>query len=124
MNDVLADDRATPEERAALADLASRLRLPDELARRLYGDAAGARVRARLREAIADRRFSVHEAQELGQLASSLGVQVEMDKATRSALERFAPLWKFENWKLPIVTAPIALGQGEVCHFSCAALPG
>jgi hypothetical protein len=83
-----------------------------------------ARVRARLREAIADRRFSVHEAQELGQLASSLGVQVEMDKATRSALERFAPLWKFENWKLPIVTAPIALGQGEVCHFSCAALPG
>jgi hypothetical protein len=52
-------------------------------ARKLHGDAAGARVRARLREAIADRRFSVHEAQELGQLASSLGVQVEMDEATR-----------------------------------------
>jgi hypothetical protein len=82
VNDVLADDRVTPEERAALADLANRLRLPDELARKLYRDAAGARGRARLREAIADRRFSVHEAQELGQLASSLGVQVEMDEAT------------------------------------------
>jgi hypothetical protein len=98
-----------------LDELERRLRLPHDVARRIYEYAARDRLRAALQEASADERLSDDEHAELRAMARSLGVELEHDAHVRDTYERLRLYWHTENGPLPAVPCLAALRPDESC---------
>jgi hypothetical protein len=119
ISEVIADGEVSEDERAALKELAARLRLPEEAQLQLYAEQAKALFVESYRVSLADERFSPEERSRIDDTARKLGVDARLDPEMRAKVDRFAFLWQIENGQLPVISAPINLQKGEVCHFTC-----
>ena len=122
MREALADGKFTPAERQALEATSAALGMTEARTKQLYGTAAVAAVQATFSAVMKDRRYSSIDERQVEELAGSLGVQIEHDAKTAALVERFRLLARIDEGELPIVTAPILLQRGEVCHFTASGL--
>lgn len=116
IDEVLADQRVTDDERASLAKRAAGLRIPGNLARRMYETAAASLVAKLWSDSMNDRRLGPEEAEHVSSVAESVGVELDADATRTIAQVRVLKSLK-EGGALPVLNAPAQLQRGEVCHF-------
>jgi stage V sporulation protein K len=116
IDDVLADERVTDDERGELARLAAGLRIPGNLARRMYESSAAALVARLWTGSMADSRLSHEEAERVATVAESAGVELDENARRAIAQVRLVAALK-AGGALPILDAPVQLQRGELCHF-------
>ncbi len=118
-----ADDRELTEaEQTRLIDLATKLRMSDQLANAIRAESIGPLFQRVLDNATSDRRLSPDEDAQLSALARQLNVTLTHDNATAATLDRFRLLWRIENGELPLITPSIRLQRGEQCHATIPAV--
>lgn len=119
VDEVLADGRLDAEEQVFLSKLQHDLIVPSELAKRIYQHKAEEYLQNYFLYAIADERLSPDEDEELYAIARSLGVDLDLDEHTQSALNKYRLYWMIENGKLPEVEVDIPLQHSEDCYLIC-----
>ena len=119
--EVMADAKVDSTERSLLQALRARLSLSPEIADKIYQQQGKDWLDSRLDQALSDDRLSPDEEEELGEIARSLDLEVELDSATREKLVRCRMFWVVENRELPRTVADIPLDPGEVCHLALQA---
>jgi hypothetical protein len=117
-----ADNHMSQEEKAHLAELEAKLRLPDDTVRAIRQEEIGAVLQRAFDAAIADRRLSPDEERELDALKANLEATVTLDAAGSVALDHFRLLWRLDQDELPELQVPILLKRGEACHLFATAL--
>jgi hypothetical protein len=121
VDEVLADGRLDPEELEFLTKLQHDLIVPGELAKRIYTHKAEEYLQKFFLYAIADERLSPDEDEELYAIARSLGVDLDLDQQTQSALNKYRLYWMIENGKLPEIEVDFPLQHAEDCYLICNA---
>lgn len=121
VNEVLSDNRVTPEERARLDSLSAALRISPAVARETFTQAASAILQSTFDAATSDRRLSPEELQHFNALAREFGISPSFDDATRKTMDRYSLFWKIEHGEFPAVAVPIRLQSGESCYFAAPA---
>jgi hypothetical protein len=115
----LADAELTPAEREGVERLYTALRVPEAIHRTVWTELAAPLVRERLDKAIADRRLSPHELDDVRSYAKSLGiVEMQFDDEFQALIDRYSLLWRIENGQLPSIAVSITLQRGETCFWS------
>lgn len=112
----IADDNLSTQDRTKLDALAAAIRLPKDVAQRLLDRARQQRIDEVARSAVADRRLSPQEINDLHVLARNLDINLAIDAQTQKGMDRLALLWRIENGEPPTVSVPISLQKGETCH--------
>jgi uncharacterized membrane protein YebE (DUF533 family) len=122
VHEAMADGSVSAQERERLEALMSGLRLSPDAHAKIYGEAARRVFTDELARATADNRLSPHEIAVLSELSTKLGIQVQLDGATRAHLERLALLWRIENESPPVIQSQLHLQKNELCHASAPAV--
>jgi hypothetical protein len=73
--------------------------------------------RRALRDAVADSRITAEETEELAALRSHLGLSDRDLRGDVSQLRRICVLSEIEHEHLPQIESPVALANGESCHW-------
>lgn len=73
--------------------------------------------RRALRDAVADSRITAEESDELAVLRTHLGLSDRDLRADASQLRRICLLSEIERQHLPLIDSPVALANGEQCHW-------
>lgn len=115
----VADRRIDAAERDTLNALPARLGLMGGDVRDMVQSIIAPIVTEELTARIKDRRYSPSDEAAVRDLAAALGVtDLSFDRVVERQLAHLRTLWNIENGTLPVITAPIALQRGEVCHAS------
>lgn len=114
----VADGRLDEAEQRFLNKLQYDLRLPDEIAQSIYAEEAREYLNRYYQYAINDERLSPDEEHELNAIARSLGVDIDLNERTQSALNKYRLYWVIENGRLPELDVPIDLRRGESCYLA------
>ncbi len=113
----VADGRLDPGEQEFLNKLQYDLRLSNDIAQRIYAQEAKEYLNRYYHYATDDERLSPDEEQELNAIARSLGVDIDVDELTQSALNKYRLYWVIENGRLPVLDVDVELGRGEYCYL-------
>ncbi len=116
--EAVADGELTEEETRSLENLQMRLKLSKDQVSKISENVRGALVRKKFYDAIDDERLSPEEEKELELISKNLGVQLQIDKASREKMERYKLYWAIENGELPVVETGINLQRNESCYFT------
>jgi hypothetical protein len=111
----MSDDTVTPNEREELARVATGLRIPKDVERRIQAQAGEELLKTVLTEITTDRRVSDEEHARMKRVAASLGIQV--DATTNTDVEMMLLAWHLDNGRIPVMEPPINLARDEVCHI-------
>ncbi len=117
VKNVIADGKVTDEEKAFLEKLQSDLRLPDTIANQIYQKDVSELYKNTLDKALADQFLSPEEDAELNALAKNLNIEVSLDQATKTMLDKHRLYWQIHNGNLPIIGVALNLQKSETCHF-------
>lgn len=113
LEDALADGVLSEGEAERLAGLREEKALSEEEVRMV-----GLTIyRRALRNAMADSRITPEEDATLQRLQKLLGLSHTDLKADRDQLQRVHLFARIERGELPRVNAPVALDNGEICHW-------
>ncbi|MCB9436302.1 MAG: hypothetical protein H6673_04820 [Anaerolineales bacterium] len=117
VEDVLADGRLDADEQRFLERLQYDLKLSDDIAHAIYAREAKDYITRYYQYIVGDERLSPEEEQELNAIARSLGVDIDVDEHTQSALNKYRLYWVIENGRLPHLEASVALQPDEQCYL-------
>lgn len=121
LREAISDERLSQEEKARLAGIVEKLRIPDDVVKSVLREDGTALLKRVLEKSTSDRRLSPEEDRQFQELAEGLGITVEHDQVTGTLLDRFKLFWRIEQGNLPEVEADIHLQRGERCHISAPA---
>jgi hypothetical protein len=76
------------------------------------------RMKDEIARVLADGKFDAAEEERLGTMADMLGVKLQLDDATKDALQRARRLWEIEDGPLTPVPSPVDLPSTEECYFA------
>ncbi len=117
LKELLEDNKLTDNERDFLNRLQQQLRLSDKVVEDIYREQAGAIYQRLMEEAVSDERLSPEEEKELQSISENLGLDVQMDEATKEKLDKYRLYWQIENGELPEEDVRINLFKNETCYF-------
>lgn len=113
----IEDGRLSKQEKLELEALRLRLGLSEGDGKSVYAERAQRRIARFVQFITEDQRISPVEDRRLSDMAQSLGVTLQLDKSSDHVFQRYRTLWAIEHGELPVISAPIPLRRGEVCHF-------
>lgn len=116
----LKDQDYSDNEQARMAALATRLRLPADIATAALKGEAEALLEKVLKEKTTDQRLSRDEEAELRALAERLGGSSLT--LTGATVDRYRLYWRIDQGDLPRLDVPVNLRSGEDCHFYAASV--
>lgn len=117
LRETLADGTFSEQKKAGIEATSAALGMSDDQTKRLYTKAASATLQAAFNSTIADQRYTNDEEAYITALAKSMGITITHDASTSALVSRFKLLARIEEGDLPLVSVPILLKRGEVCHF-------
>lgn len=118
VEEVLADGRLDPDEQHFLERLQFDLKLPENIAQEIYAHEAKDYINRYYQYIVEDERLSPTEEQELNAIAHSLGVDIDVDEHTQSALNKYRLYWVIENGRLPRLFTGLDLDTDEQCYLA------
>ena len=117
VKDNIADGRLSDKEEQNLDRLKKSLLLPDRVAENIYAKHAREYLQAYMDEATADNLLSEAEDEEMEAIAESLGIEIQLNEKSRSALNKMRLFWQIENGELPTLEPDINLYKTEKLYF-------
>lgn len=117
VEEVLADGRLDANEQRFLERLQYDLKLSEDIAQAIYAREAKEYITRYYHYSVEDERLSPAEEQELNAIARSLGVDIDIDEHTQSALNKYRLYWVIENGRLPRLEPSVALHADEQCYL-------
>ena len=119
LEEALSDGRLTDDEWRQVDLIASGLRLSRERRAEIAQEPITAAISRVVNAVLADDRLTPAEQEQLTELVAQTGMgEAPYSQTQERALARALLLWRIENEALPVVTVPINLQKGEVCHAS------
>lgn len=112
----LDDAFLSDDEKSHLGRIAKSFGLPETARDVVYKDEVLAVVQQAFNDAVADQRLTDEEERHLTKMSENLGVKITQDVETQTKVARFRLLAEIESGRLPIITTPLVLPRGEVCH--------
>jgi hypothetical protein len=110
---IVADNKLSDEDAAALNKIGALLQIPDETLCENNKQIVADIVQKAFTKICLDRRISPEERTEFENLCSNLRIDFD----TLGYLSRFSKYWELENLTLPEVEADINLSKNEKCYF-------
>lgn len=117
VEDVLADGRLDADEQRFLERLQYDLKLSEDIAREIYAREAKEYINRYYHYVVEDERLAPAEERELNAIARSLGVDIDIDEHTQSALNKYRLYWVIENGRLPRLQSEVGLRADEQCYL-------
>jgi hypothetical protein len=117
-NEVINDGQIDKNEQEFLDTLQKQIQLPEELANKISVDARKILLDKQLEKIIEDERISPDEWKEFNSIAKNLNIQINIDDATKSKLEKLKQYWLIENSDLPEISVQITLPKNEKCYYT------
>lgn len=117
VEEVLSDGRLDADEQRFLERLQHDLTLAEDIAQAIYAREAKEYITHYYQYIVEDERLSPEEEQELNAIARSLGVDIDIDEHTQSALNKYRLYWVIENGRLPRLEPSVALQPDEQCYL-------
>ncbi len=114
---VIQDGELDEEERQFIEKLQNDLKLPSEVAGKIYQTSGQELIRNFMTSAIADAKLTPEEEKELLAIAKNLNAELKFDDATKNDLEKYKLYWRIENDELPELHVDINIPRNEKCYF-------
>lgn len=114
---VIGDGELDESERIFIEKLQTDLKLPQEVATRIYQSSGQELIKSFMSNAISDARLTPEEERELQAIARNLNAELKMDEATKSDLEKYKLYWQIENDEMPELVVDLNIPRNEKCYF-------
>ncbi len=114
---VIQDGELDEKERIFIEKLQNDLKLPQEVANKIYEKSGQELIRNFMNNAIADAKLTPQEEKELYAIAKNLNAELKLDEATKSDLEKYKLYWQIENDEMPELVVDINIPRSEKCYF-------
>lgn len=114
---VIHDGELDEEERLFIEKLQNDLKLPKDVANKIYQQSGQELIRNFMNSAIADAKLTPDEERELYAIAKNLNAELKFDEATKSDLEKYKLYWQIENDDMPELVVDINIPRSEKCYF-------
>lgn len=114
---VIKDGELDENERIFIEKLQNDLKLPDDVAKKIYQTSGQELIKNFMNQAIADAKLTPEEEKELVAIAKNLNAELKMDDVTKSSLEKYRLYWQIENDEMPELVVDINIPRNEKCYF-------
>lgn len=118
---VIEDGLVERWEREFLMKLKHDILISPERAEAIFAERSGQLIREFIDKILEDQRISPEEEKAFSGLCRSLGVQLEMDEETETAMSIFKLMWQIEFGNIPALRVDFPLNFAEKCYFQVGA---
>lgn len=114
---IIQDGELDEEERYFIEKLQNDLKLPPEVADKIYQKSGQELIRLFMDSAFADAQLTPDEERELYAISKNLNAELNFDDATRADLEKYKLYWQIENGQMPELEVDLHIPRSEKCYF-------
>jgi len=114
---VILDGELDEAERAFIEKLQNDLKLPNEVAHKIYLTSGQELIRNFMNNVISDAQLTPDEDRELHAIAKNLHAELKFDDATKNDLDKYRLYWQIENNEMPQLQVDINIPRTEKCYF-------
>lgn len=113
----LSDTIYNDEKHLFFNSLRENLELPVEIAEKISSEYRVGIIQDKMKVITYDNKISPDELQELEALSKSLDVTLDMNDASKEAVEKMKLFWLIENGQIPAIETDLNLSANELCHY-------
>ena len=118
---IIKDGELDEAERNFIEKLQNDLKLPVEVATKIYQKSGQELIQSFMNSALEDNKLTPDEEKELYAIAKNLNAEV-LDQATQADLEKYKLFFQIENDNMPELSVNISIPRNEKCYFQTNAL--